>query len=395
MFRNPRFRQSALLSVGMVVNSILGLSFYIFVARTEVLSLSSYGTLAYFIATGILLADLCDMGISTALVRFSHQEELPKVMAISLLHRIAVGIIFLLLALIFKQFAPSFVLAVILLLQTVTSQSLLALQKYFWYVMANVVGNIFRLVLTFILFFTHLLSLQSTLVAFMAGIMLTILLGYYGLRLHGFQPVFRSVRATFIKVFHFGKWSGLSFSLAAVSSKVDTQFLFFLSGSVSVALYASAQKMASLFPQLLGSLDGVFGPKFAQEKEFSIYFTEYLLISFAGAALLLILIPLAPFILVLLFGEKFSPAATVFQILLGGMILFTLSAPYSSSVLFRFGKSFYHLIASVVQIVSSLTFLVLLIPPLGALGAAWAFVGSNLVNLVVRIVFHYRLARHA
>ena len=177
--------------------------------------------------------------------------------------------------------------------------------------------------------------------------------------------------------------------------KTDVPLVFALSGGQAAGIYSSAQKLVSLFPQIAASLEGVFSPKFASNPtNHRQLFTQYLVLVSLICLGLLLLIPLAPILVPLLFGEKYLPAVGVFRLLLISLIPFFFSGPLASSILYRFGRSNYHFLVSIISLFISLGLYFLLVPAFGETGAAVTAILTNTAALIFyRLVFQ-KLAKH-
>lgn len=375
------------MTAGTLANSFLGLLFYILVARS--LSVAGFGYFSYLLALGLLGAEVSDLGLSSALVKFGSADNFPASFTLVAGQRVAVGILVSLIFIVLSLFGDhlliySAAVAVSLIFfQGLISQSLIARQKYEWFVGANLAGNLLRLFLVFVLANIGLLTTVSTLVVFCLANGLSALVGslpvvsQFGTRLISLS----SARRILPSVFRYSRWLAVSYGLASVSAKIDMPLIYGLSGGVAAGVYSSAQKLTSVFPQVMASVEGVFAPKLSRGDS-PLGFRGYLLVASLLAAGSLILILLSPGLILLVFGAKYLNSIPIFQWLMVGIALFFLSGPFSTGVVYQKGRTVYHLGGSALQLVMTVSLYLLLIPTYGILGAAFTFVASQAFNLL-------------
>ncbi len=391
--------QSIILTGGTVVNSVLGLVFYIVIGRT--LSLEAVGYFSFLLGIGVLAADIGDLGVSPSIIRFGHGDRFRAVFSVALLQRTMVGAIFFATALIAQQFYPanfflSALVASCLLLLSTILQSFLAKQRYGLYVGASLLSNIFRLGAVLGLISGSLLTIDSALLAMVAANLLALSLGFIALcLLERGLPLVRSGLSKMLgEMARFGSFLGFSLSVSALASKLDNPLVFSLAGPQAAGLYFTAQRLSSIVPQVAGSLDGVFAPKFSKGEEIRKHFREYVLFAGVAALGILVVVPFTPLLLAFIFGPKYELAARLLQVLFVGMSLFIFSGPFTSSLIYRFSQTKLHFFTSLVQLALSVAFMALLIPHFAATGAALAFVivqGLDLVAMIsLYIIFNSR-----
>lgn len=371
--------QSAVLTVGTVINSVLGLIFYILVAKS--LGVEKFGQFSYLLGLGLLAAELGDLGINTAIIKFGAGETFSKIISFAFFQR---AVVFAIIMAIFSFLGllPSGMVAIGLLLAFLATQSLLARQKFGWQIFANIFGNLLRLLLIITLPIPAIIVFfLGTIVTFMVGIIP--LIGDFS----GF-----SFNKSFSKeVLKFCLPTAGSFSLSSIASKIDVPILYHLAGPMATGIYSSAQKLTSVIPQIASALDGVFASKFSQKSPAA--FREYFSLSIIAALGLLVFIPFSGPLIFLVFGDKYLASETVFKIFLLSFVPFFLSGPFLGKILYGFGKAPVFLLVSAINLVISLTGFVILIGIFKENGAALTFIITNTVTLTF-YVFIFFILRH-
>lgn len=384
------FKQSAIMSIGTITNSLLGLIFYIVVAR--ILGPADFGNFSFLLGFGLLAAEVGDLGLGSALVRFGSGSDFRGVFTITLGQRIIAAMVFFFIAFIAGgDFYLAALAAVSLQFVSLITQTFLAKQKYGLFITTNIFGNLFRLGLIWL--FLSQLGVVNTLLAFSTANFIAFSVGFSLLLMTLKSSPFNieEGKKMFMPVWNFSRWVALSFGVASIGGKMDVPIIFAIAGSSATGIYSSAQKLVSVFSQIASSIEGVFAPKFSADIQGKSFFKEYVIISFLVAAGLFVLPLFSGFFISLIFGAKYLTAIPVFNLMSLALIPFFLTGPFSATVLYRFGKSNYHLFVSLGQLVVSLLGYILLVPILGASGAAISVFISNLFGLLVYLLLSRKL----
>ncbi len=379
---NESYKQSSLLTGGALVNSFLGVIFYVFVARG--LSVADFGYFSFLLGIALLGADLGDLGLGTAIVRFHSELDFKVVNTLVLAQRGVMAVIFFSLAITASFFNPSNFLLSALLATTLLAlfqftQELLAWQKYPQYVLTNIFGNTVRLAAVFLLISASRLTAESAMMAFVLANVSSLAVAFVVIvKKVGFPFRVSGLHSALQQVGSFSNWLGLSFALGAVSSRIGSPVIYLLAGPVQAGIFSAAYRVTSFFPQVISAVEGVFGPKIASKADVARHQKDYRLLVLFLSVGLIVLLPFSSLIISLIFGPRYEAAAVVLQILLVGTAFFFLAAPFSATILYKYGRSRYHFAGSVVTLVLSLVLYYLLVPRFGAVGAALVSVGSNL-----------------
>lgn len=392
---NTNIKQSLFLSLGTGLNSVLGLIFYLVVARS--LGIAGFGYFSFLLGFSFLASELADFGFGSALIKFGSQDRFPAIFTLSALGRLLAAALLLIIFSTGSLFSDknlilSAVGAISLLLASLFTQSLNTRQAYSAFVGASISGNLVRLVLTLYLGMPGSLSPEVAMWLFSVGALFTAGIGL--------AVLVRSFRSNLLdingagkiwpEVFRFNRFIAGSFGLSSLAAKLDIPLLYSLAGPVATGAYSGAQKLSSVIPQFISGLETVFSPKLSLGKSPNKDFKDYLILAMVSAATMLLFIPVAGQVIELFFGNKYHDSIFLFQIFLLGLALFALSGPFTSTVLYRYGKSNFHFFGSLGQLAVSLLLFLLLIPGFGAAGAAMAFVGAQCFNLLYYLfVWHH------
>lgn len=353
------FKQSSITTIGTVLNGVLGALFYIIVAR--ILGPNDFGLLTISIVTLTLVSDIADIGTNTGLVRFvssnlvSDKDKAMRFLKLSLEIKIIVwSLVFLTIFLLAPFLAQEIFHKVELILPlrlvafgvggallfSFATSSVQAFQKYFLWSGINVLTNLLRLILIFILGYSFRLSLENSLLVY-------IILPFFGFFIA--LLILPAKKIFFAK----GEWSlskqlftyniptAIFTVIAAFSARLDTYLSASLLSAKEVGIYGAANQLAQVMPQLVSAIGLVAAPKFASFKsdtQMLIYFKKLQQLV-AGICLLGILsMPLVVYLIPLIFGASYEQAVTPFIFIFLAMLVFLFSVPVHISVIFYYGK---------------------------------------------------------
>lgn len=409
--KTATFRQSQITVLGTIINGGLGALFYIVMARF--LGPVDFGLLSVSIITLTLIADIADLGTNTGLIRFvssnltANSEKAFRFLKLSLKIKILVWSVILVLGYFLSPFFAQVIfnkpeLTIPLKLVTIgvggallfsfTTSALQSLQKFFLWSAINIMTNLFRLLLIFYLFYISQLNLFS-------GIASYIILPFFGFSLALlFLPLKKIItvsgeNSVAWDFFKFNKWVALFTFVAAISSRLDTYIIAALLSSREIGIYAAANQLTQVIPQIVGALGVVAAPKFASfqsQKEMLIYFKKFQLMVLGIALVGLLVIPPAFYIIPLIYGPLYSETIFPFIILFFGMLIFLISIPLHSSIIYYFGKPELFVWLSTGHLLTVALLGYYLTLSLGVVGAAIAVVIGMLLNLIVPLIWFLR-----
>lgn len=402
------FRQSSTTFTGTFFNGVLGALFYIVLAR--VLGPADFGLLTVSIATLTLIADIADFGTNTGLIKFvsstitSNKDRAFRFLKLSLEIKLAVWIgvvVFgflvspLLAEFIFSK--PELTLPLRLstigvggaLLFTFATSTFQSFQKYISWSVLNILTNLFRLLAIIVLVFTQQISLISGLLAY-------IIFPFLGFSI---SLLFIPTKSIFLakeeykltkEFLNYNKWVGIFTLIAAVSARLDTFITASLLTARELGLYSAANQLTSVIPQLIGALGVVAAPKFSSfqsKKEMLTYFKKFQLMVLGLSGLGVLILPLAVYFIPIIYGIEYSQAVVPFIVLVLSMLVFLVSVPLHSSIIFYFGKPEVFVWVSITHLLIVGTVGLYLISNFGIVGAALTVLIGMVFNLVAPLIW--------
>lgn len=402
------WKHSQITIVGTILNGILGAFFYILIARF--LGPSSFGLLIVSITTLTLIADIADFGTNTGLIRFvsshinSDKEKAYRFLKLGLEIKLLIWLVVLLLGFILSPFIASFIfkkdellvpLRLVMvgvggaLLFTYATSSLQSLQKYFSWSFVNILTNFLRLFSLGLLIFFQQLNLQSGLVVYLSlpffGFFLTLLI------LPTRQILSSKKELSVARQFFGYNMQVATFTfIAAISSRLDIFLNVRLLSSYEVGIYGAANQLNQILPQLVGALGIVAAPKFSsfQNKDQMLsFFKKFQLMVLGLAVFIGLAIPASFYFIPMLFGSEYQLSIYPFIILLLAMIIFLISVPLHSSIIYYFASPniFIWVALGHLFIISVLGYF--LISNYGVIGSAITVILGMLFNFIAPLIW--------
>lgn len=408
IFSTNTFKQSRITVIGTLLNGALGALFYISIARF--LGPYNFGLLIVSITTLTLLADIVDFGTNTGLVRFvsanisTNKDKAMQFLKLSLEVKFLAWILVLILGLFFSPFIAETIfnkkeltdpLRLVMfgvggaLLFSFATAALQSFQKYFTWSLINIFTNLFRLIFILVLFYNQQLTLSS-------GLVVYLLLPFFGFSLTLlFIPIKKilTVRNEFSvakEFFGYNFWVALFVIVAAISSRIDTFLIARLLAPKEIGLYGAASQLVQVMPQIIGAIGVVIAPKFASFiniKQMLIYFKKLQLMVIILAVVSLLAIPLSFYFIPIAFGAQYKEAIVPFVILFSAMLIFLISLPIHSSIIYYFSKPqlFVGINLGHLLLVTILGYV--LIPTFGVIGASITVFVGMVFNLIIPLVW--------
>lgn len=400
-FNSTILKQSSITSFGTIINGGLGAAFYILMARF--LGPADFGLLFVSITTLTLIADIADLGTNTGLVKFvsanlqSDKDKALRFLKLSLEIKVVSWLVVFVIGfiaapeiarIIFSKTELTFPLRMVMLgvggslLFSFATVALQASQKFFWWSSVNVVTNLLRLLLVFLLMVNSQLNLESSLATF-------IILPFFGF----FLSLFLIPTKQFLSVRHESSVVGVLFNynrlvavfvfLAAISSRLDTFLSARLLSNYEVGLYSSANQLTSIIPQIVGAIGTVLAPKFSNistKEEMVSFLRKSLLMVLSIAGIGLVILPVISLLVPLIYGVSYRGMVPPFIILYLAMLIFLIAVPIHGSILYYFGKPGLFIVISLINLLMISTLGYVLINAFGVIGAALIVLISQLVS---------------
>lgn len=403
IIKTKTFEHSVITLLGTGVNGTLGVLFFILLARE--LGPSEFGLVSVSIVFLTLISDIADLGINTGLINFiskhihSDSEKVKKFLKLGLESKAILWIVVLSLGWFLTPFISDYLflkneltlplrLALIgvggAMLFSFATNSLQALQLYRIWSMLNIGTNTLRLLITISLISFLSLTPGSALITYISIPFFGFLIGIFFLP-SGFLKV-KGESGVAQEFFHFNKWIAVSILISAFASRVDTFFLTRLTSFTDVGIYSAASQLTSFLPQVTYAVAAVVAPKlggFVSPKQAFEYLKKLQLYTLGIAALSLVAIPLAIFVIPVFYGKSFIESVPVFIVLFFSQLIFLLSLPSHQSIFYYFSKpkvftfvSFFHLL-----LIGLLCYFLIL--KFGLMGAAWGVLIGSFFNFIV------------
>lgn len=393
---------SSITLTGTVVNGILGILFYILVARF--LGPVEFGVLMICIAAITMISDIADLGTDTGLIRFvgkhlsSDKNTALKFMKLGLKIKLIVGVGIIVVGWMLVPFIsnyffekPELILPLRLslfgvlgaLLFSFTTHTIQAMQKFVTWSVLNICMNGLRLFVVIILVMQSILQIDNVLITYVTIPFLGFFVGLL------FLPNFFVVKnedSIAGEFFRYNRWIAVFTIMAAVSSKLDT----FISGRLlsleQVGIYSAASQVTSVVPQMIFALATVVAPKLASfnsDLEAKKYLKKLQLFVIGLSVAGILLIPVGAYLLPLFFGSAYQQSVTPFIVLFLAQLIFLVSLPAHQAVFYYFAypKLFVWVALGNLLIISILGWI--LISNYGIIGAAVTVLIGNIFNLLV------------
>lgn len=404
------FKQTLITSSGTIVNGLLGMVFYILVARY--LGPTDFGIFSIAIASIALIASIANIGIDTGIVRFvgryilTEKNKALKFLKLGLEIKILSSLVVLAVGWLIMPFVTMkllgkpellyplglslFGVATSLLFSFVTS-SVQALQRFWVWSGLNIVTNLLRLVAVVIFFNLGLLLVESSLWLYILFPLFGFVAGLF------FLPKFIKVNkevGVLAEFVNYNKWIAIFTLIAAISSRLDTFLSARLLSLSEVGIYSVAVTLSGIVPALVFALATVVAPKLASmtnNKDAYSYLKKLQLFVIALALLgIFVGIPLSYILIPLLYGTQYLASIVPLTILIVAQAIFLISVPAHTSIFYYFSYPKLFVYISIVHLAILLFGGWYLISAFGYVGAAWIYLIGNVWNFAAPFVWVVR-----
>lgn len=366
LLRTKTAKHSAITFSGSMINGILGAVFFILIARD--LGPAAFGIVSVSIAAATFIADVSDIGTDTGLVRFVSKyiktEEIRamRILKLSLELRIIIGGLAILLGVAFSPLIAStifhkpqltyplqiaFIGIITAQLFSFTTSSFQALQKFSMWSGVFVITNALRLLIIYIFIVVGTLTIGNTLAVYILMPLLGFVIGIAILPTKKYLLVNNEL-SEIKDFFHFNKWVAAFTLVSATSSRLDTFITARLLSEEQLGIYSASNQLVQVIPQLIGALGTVIAPKMSEmtnKESFVKYYKKTQLLVIVLAVMGLIGIPVAKFLIPLLYGSAYQGSVPVFAILFISMLLFLIALPIHNGIIYYYSypKLFFYL----------------------------------------------------
>lgn len=399
LLKTKTVKDSFATSFGTVINGLLGILFYIILARN--LGPNDFGIFTIATTTLILLSDIGNLGTDTGLIRFigKYKESKFKLfLKLGLEIKILAWIVILIFGWVLMPFLCNTFfqkseliyplrLSLIgvggLMLISFASSALQGLQRYWSWSILNIAANLTRLLLVTLTLFVLVLNLESALLIYIVVPFVFFVIALFLIPMFVTEKNEFSVSKEF---FTFNKWIALLSLIAALSSRLDTYLAAKFLSIAEVGLYGVVLQLSGVLPQLIFAFASVIAPKLAifnTDKQAFYYLKKVQLLTLGIAFLGVLVIPLVSFLIPLIYGNEFSLSIGAFAVLFIAQLFFLLSLPSHQAIFYYFGEPKVFVIFSLINLLIIAILGVFLIPHHGIIGAATVVLIGNIINFIV------------
>ncbi len=406
-------KKTSITFLGTILNAIFGALFYILAARY--MGPSEFGVMAVALSVLTLTADMGDLGTNTGLVNFvarfiTHKKNRAyRYLKLGLEIKLIVGILVLILGIyiapylsidIFKKteltvpIKIAFAGVSTLLLFSFIISALQAMQRFWGWSLIQVATNFLRLILFVILFSVGFRNIETTMYIYILVPLLGFLVGIVMIK-----PDFLDVKNEWRVAkdfFKYNRWVAAFAIFSAIGSRMDTFITARLLDSNDIGIYAAANQMVKIVPQIVIALGTVIGPKMAEIVNFS-DFIKYLkktqVMVFLITILGVLTIPVVLYLIPYVFGREYISSGPIFVILFASSLIFLISVPihmavfyyYSYPKLFFMTAFLHFLLVSTIGWFATNSF--------GLYGVAFTVLFAQLFDLIVPVIYLFSKIR--
>lgn len=407
ILKTKTITHSSVTVLGTFINGVLGILFFVFLARN--LGPENFGAVSIAIVVLTMTADIADLGINTGLINFvskhvfsNHNEALKFLklgLTLKLISALAVLILGYIMAPVIAEYfflkpsltyflRMSFIGVGGAMLFSFSTNCLQALQKYKSWAVLNILSNSLRLLMVILLSLILVLSPTNALAAY-------IIFPYFGffvslLLLPKKFLIVKEEKSVLRDFFHYNKWVAVSILVAAISSRLDSFFVTRLLSIEQTGYYSVGVQLSSILPQFTYAIAAVVAPKIANynnKKDLVVYLKKLQLFILGLAVLGFFLSPAAFFILPFIYGEGYNLSVWPFLILFYAQLIFLISVPSHQTIFYYFSNPKIFVLISVFILGVLLFSNLLLVPAYGITGASFSVLIASIINFVLPAIY--------
>jgi len=396
--KTKTIKDSAVVSGGMVFSTLLSAATIFLLARW--LGPGDFGLYAASLAIAVIVTDSLELAISGSVVNFGAKNNAlsQKLIKYGLILKLALGLgLGILAAVLAKPVSgwinpalnqPFYLVALIIPLNFLMRfpRSVLQSQRRFWADSSlEVITSLGRFLSVAGFYFSGSLTVITGLWAYLSGAVAALMIGSALISWKFLKE--RIDQETRRHFFQFQKWLTIGFILAAIHGRMDTAILLKLAGPAATGIYQAAFRFFMPVMQLAAALSLVFAPRFASfvtRQEARIYLKKAAKLTLLLGLGVLLMLPLAPWLVSLIFGSAYSSAVLPARILSLGFALFIVMAPFTAYLIYSVNRTRVFALINFLQLLLLLILDYWLIPNFGAVGAAIASAVTLIsVNLLI------------
>lgn len=415
ILRTVTVRQSMVTTVTTLINGALGAGFYFLLARF--LRPDQYGLFALAVAIITVLTDIADFGSNQALIRFIpiYKSDLKKqnqIISLILTIKFVSGILIVIITSLLAGFISNRVLGrpevaslmpyvglgVLAQLLFSFSTSVAQAKERFW-----TWGSLFistngtRIVLVIALFTLGLLNGRTSAISYSIIPLLGFLASLFIIKFRFSAKTFSDIDLP--KIFLFNGWVTAFLVLATIGARVDTFMTGKLISLSALGIYALANQIVAILPQLTSAIGAVTSVKYSSfdslQKNVSYTVKATFLTSGIAVISCLLIVPLG--LLIFRFsGAEYSPGVGPMMVLLLAMSVFLITSPIRDSILYFFAKPQFFFWLGLIHVLQTIALSYYLIPKYQIMGSAIALLlGQILIALASTTYYFYASKKFA
>ena len=400
-------------AAGTAASGVLGAVSTAILARQ--LGVEEFGTLTLVISFAILLTDLADIGLSSAVVKFGSERlsqddshGFMRVVSFVFRVRVLIGAGLILASLVFieplvgwlyghvdARLAGFFRFSLLVVALGILAASFIPVfqaHKQFrpgtFVSLSRPVAKLLGLLLCLAFAVQWTVSLGIWIEIGALVILLAISVAASPLKRIEFSPRDRALER---RILDFNKWIALYQIIGLLAARLDLFFVGGLGDATALGIYGAASRISGLISVasysymavMMPELSASPSPEMLRRKRRNSLGVIGLLVG--GIALTA---AFAPFIIHILFGASFAGAVPVLQIMCVGLLCTVVAYPMTAS-LFAAGRSAVFPIMSGASLLAFILVILYLMPSLGVLGAALGYSAGGLASLVVAAAFFF------
>lgn len=199
------------------------------------------------------------------------------------------------------------------------------------------------------------------------------------------------------EIWDYSSWLGLWSIIAIIGTRVDQVVIVNTLGLKEIAIYNIAFQFMVFYNMISSSLSTIITPAInsalTKESMIKIIKKSFLVIISIVVVLSVMVVP-SSWVITLIYGNKYVGAQSVYIILSFGMIVSIISFPVSLIVQY-YKKTYFFALGSFLNLMLTLIFNIILIPKLNIVGAAIAFIITNLAMMGYSLIIGYVLLKRA
>lgn len=403
LLQTSTVKQSTVTLVSVFLNGVTGFIFYYLVAR--VIGAEANGVFGLVGSMVALISSVANLGVDTAATRFYAKyastdsskalSALKIAFTTKILSWLAIATFGLLFSSLIAQIAFSdsslslyvqvaFLAAFGSMAFSFVCAVLQAQQKFIFWGLLNVGGNIVRLLVTLLLVYFSILSKDSSVAVLVVFPFLTALIGFFLLP-NFFRVKIR--RGFFKKFIKFSVWVGASGVLSAVVSRMDVLIAARHVSLYELGNYSVATTLVAFVSQIVMALGMVVAPKFASFNSLdqAVTYLKKTMAAVVGLSVVGVLagVLLAYYFVPFAYGSEYPLVSLPLSVLIIAYSVFLISMPIHSMVVYYFGNTRLMFTTTIFQGLSLFVSLDLLTRYYGIFGTSVSvLIGMTIVLLV-------------